>query len=269
MSYQSVSEALGKWVNKPLAKLPRDLQPIATAYIPQWQTLTPKQRTDRAIEVDRQRGLKSKLRYDRATRSQQAARDPAREAVGWYDATLEADHWAALGNPGWGYDDVLPWFLKSEDNDSGADAFHATGGPLHVQDLTSPNPLNKAFVDALASPELKSRLATLMAEPSPTTPDQFAAQFHDRNRIAHFHEIGAGGAGIVQQVGAAVQVQPHGLWMSCIESGQLRSVQVSCCHRLRAIGRGEVLDQRPGSGPVDTSRPAALHAGRDGPNWRR
>jgi tripartite-type tricarboxylate transporter receptor subunit TctC len=34
--------------------------------------------------------------------------------------------------------------------------------------------LNKAFVDALASPEVKSRLATLMAEPAPTTPEAFA-----------------------------------------------------------------------------------------------
>jgi tripartite-type tricarboxylate transporter receptor subunit TctC len=35
--------------------------------------------------------------------------------------------------------------------------------------------LNKAFTDALASPELKARLATLLAEASPTTPEQFAA----------------------------------------------------------------------------------------------
>jgi tripartite-type tricarboxylate transporter receptor subunit TctC len=35
--------------------------------------------------------------------------------------------------------------------------------------------LNKGFVDALNSPELKARMATLMAEPSPTTPEQFAA----------------------------------------------------------------------------------------------
>lgn len=35
--------------------------------------------------------------------------------------------------------------------------------------------LNKAFVDALATPEIKSRMATLMAEPAPTTPEQFAA----------------------------------------------------------------------------------------------
>ncbi len=58
------------------------------------------------------------------------------------------DHWAALGNPGWGWNDVLPYFKKSEDNARGADAFHATGGPLHVQDLTSPNPIVPSFVEA-------------------------------------------------------------------------------------------------------------------------
>ena len=58
------------------------------------------------------------------------------------------DHWAALGNPGWGWNDVLPYFKKAEDNSRGADAFHGTGGPLHVQNLTSPNPLGPVFVQA-------------------------------------------------------------------------------------------------------------------------
>ena len=40
------------------------------------------------------------------------------------------DHWAALGNPGWGYDDVLPYFIKSERNQRGASAFHGGDGPL-------------------------------------------------------------------------------------------------------------------------------------------
>jgi choline dehydrogenase-like flavoprotein len=58
------------------------------------------------------------------------------------------DHWASLGNPGWGWSDVLPYFKRAEDNARGADAFHAIGGPLHVQDLGQPNPLGQAFVQA-------------------------------------------------------------------------------------------------------------------------
>ncbi|WP_296510812.1 choline dehydrogenase [Rhodoferax sp.] len=58
------------------------------------------------------------------------------------------DGWAAEGNPGWAYDDVLPYFIKAEDNARGADAFHGAGGPLHVQDLTTPNPLGPVFVQA-------------------------------------------------------------------------------------------------------------------------
>src|ERR1700756_1713617 len=47
------------------------------------------------------------------------------------------DHWAALGNPGWGYDDVLPYFIKSEGNQRGADAFHGGNGPLKVSDIAA------------------------------------------------------------------------------------------------------------------------------------
>jgi choline dehydrogenase-like flavoprotein len=58
------------------------------------------------------------------------------------------DGWAAAGNPGWSWDDVLPYFKRAEDNERGADAWHATGGPLHVMDLRSPNPHTQAFVEA-------------------------------------------------------------------------------------------------------------------------
>ena len=47
--------------------------------------------------------------------------------------------------------------------------------------------LNKAFVDALQSPELKSRMATLMAEPSPTTPEQFAEFV--RTELAKYEQV--------------------------------------------------------------------------------
>jgi choline dehydrogenase-like flavoprotein len=58
------------------------------------------------------------------------------------------DHWAAEGNAGWGYDDVLPYFKRSEHNERGADAFHGTGGPLNVKDLTTPNRFGPIFVKA-------------------------------------------------------------------------------------------------------------------------
>ncbi len=58
------------------------------------------------------------------------------------------DHWAAEGNAGWGWKDVLPYFLRSEHNERGADHWHATGGPLNVMDLRSPNRFGPVFVEA-------------------------------------------------------------------------------------------------------------------------
>ena len=58
------------------------------------------------------------------------------------------DAWAAAGNPGWGFDELLPYFKKSEHNERGADALHGTGGPLNVMDLRSPNRFGPVFVEA-------------------------------------------------------------------------------------------------------------------------
>ncbi len=58
------------------------------------------------------------------------------------------DQWRDLGNDGWGYDDVLPYFIKAEDQARGADAFHGQGGPLPVSDQSEPHPLCDAFIDA-------------------------------------------------------------------------------------------------------------------------
>jgi choline dehydrogenase-like flavoprotein len=58
------------------------------------------------------------------------------------------DHWASLGNAGWGYDDLLPYFRRAENNERGADAFHGVGGPLNVMDLRSPSRYGPVFVEA-------------------------------------------------------------------------------------------------------------------------
>ncbi|MGJ7609565.1 MULTISPECIES: GMC family oxidoreductase [unclassified Variovorax] len=56
------------------------------------------------------------------------------------------DHWAALGNAGWGYDDVLPYFIKSEGNQRGGDAFHGGDGPLKVSEIAAKHELIEAFI---------------------------------------------------------------------------------------------------------------------------
>ncbi|HMT17669.1 MAG TPA: choline dehydrogenase [Ottowia sp.] len=58
------------------------------------------------------------------------------------------DAWAAAGNAGWGWDEVLPFFKLAEHNERGADAFHGARGPLNVKDLPEPNPFSLAFVEA-------------------------------------------------------------------------------------------------------------------------
>jgi choline dehydrogenase len=56
------------------------------------------------------------------------------------------DHWAALGNTGWGYDDVLPYFVKSEGNQRGAIPLHGGDGPLKVSDIGAKHELIEAFI---------------------------------------------------------------------------------------------------------------------------
>jgi choline dehydrogenase-like flavoprotein len=56
--------------------------------------------------------------------------------------------WAAEGNAGWGWADVLPYFKRAEHNERGGDAFHGSGGPLNVMDLPSPHRFGPIFVDA-------------------------------------------------------------------------------------------------------------------------
>ena len=59
------------------------------------------------------------------------------------------DHWAQLGNTGWGYDDVLPYFRLAESNDTHDDAWHSTEGPLRVGEFKVKNPLHEMYFEAL------------------------------------------------------------------------------------------------------------------------
>jgi choline dehydrogenase len=57
------------------------------------------------------------------------------------------DHWRQLGNTGWSFEDVLPYFKRSEHQVRGADGFHGTGGPLCVSDVAQ-HPICEAFIAA-------------------------------------------------------------------------------------------------------------------------
>lgn len=62
------------------------------------------------------------------------------------------DDWKALGNPGWGYDDVLPYFKLSEDNDKGADAWRGKGGPWKISSIDRrAHPLTRLAVKSAQS----------------------------------------------------------------------------------------------------------------------
>jgi choline dehydrogenase len=58
------------------------------------------------------------------------------------------DHWRQLGNAGWAFQDVLPYFRRAEDQERGADALHGAGGHLKVSDVCEPHPLCEAFIEA-------------------------------------------------------------------------------------------------------------------------
>ena len=62
------------------------------------------------------------------------------------------DDWAAMGNPGWSYREVLPYFIRSESNDSYAGSpYHGKDGPIRVSHIPRPNPMIAAFLEAMHS----------------------------------------------------------------------------------------------------------------------
>ena len=58
------------------------------------------------------------------------------------------DDWAEGGAEGWSYDEVLPYFRKSQNREAGGNDWHGTGGPLNVAPLRSPNPIGDVFLEA-------------------------------------------------------------------------------------------------------------------------
>ncbi|MCC7198742.1 MAG: FAD-dependent oxidoreductase [Gammaproteobacteria bacterium] len=85
------------------------------------------------------------------------------------------DDWAAAGNPGWGYADVLPYFKRSENQERGADAFHGAGGELNVADAPSPARPSFAFIES-------ARAAGLPENPDFNGAEQEGAGLYQTNQ---------------------------------------------------------------------------------------
>ena len=64
------------------------------------------------------------------------------------------DNWADLGNGGWDWDSVLPYFKKAENNVRGADTAHGDSGPLPVSDQKAPRPISEAYIQACSQNQL-------------------------------------------------------------------------------------------------------------------
>jgi choline dehydrogenase len=90
------------------------------------------------------------------------------------------DHWAALGNEGWSFSEVLPFFKRHENWQGEADsAFHATGGELDVCMPRSPNPISRAFLRAAVEAD-----HALTGDTNGATQDGFGyAQINQRNGV--------------------------------------------------------------------------------------
>jgi choline dehydrogenase-like flavoprotein len=64
---------------------------------------------------------------------------------------VDFDTWRQMGCPGWGYEDVLPYFKRLENNERGETEFRAVGGPMNVSEQTDPRPLTSRFIEAAKS----------------------------------------------------------------------------------------------------------------------
>jgi len=101
------------------------------------------------------------------------------------------DHWASLGNTGWSFADVLPYFKRAENNADFDGDYHGKQGPLHVNRLRTENPIRGIFLQAAQEAQFRTR-------------DDFNAEDHE----------GLGSYQVTQKNGerwsaARAYVQPH------------------------------------------------------------
>lgn len=109
-----------------------------------------------AFETVPQRGLNGRIGYQ--PRGRGLGGSSAINAMVYIRGhRSDYDHWASLGNTGWSYDDVLPYFKRSEDNSELDGAYHGKGGPLSVTGLRSDNPVRDIYLQAAREAQFRIR----------------------------------------------------------------------------------------------------------------
>jgi choline dehydrogenase-like flavoprotein len=125
---------------------PRDRSPLI--HIPAGILgLLPNRRFNWAYKTEPQRGLNGRRGYQPRGRTLGGS-SSINAMVYMRGHRGDYDDWAAAGNDGWSYDEVLPVFRRSEDQQRGASRYHGVGGELTVSDLASPVAASHAFVEA-------------------------------------------------------------------------------------------------------------------------
>lgn len=110
-----------------------------------WNMLTKKRNW--AFETVPQKGLNGRKGYQ--PRGKVLGGSSALNAMIYIRGDAEDyNEWARLGNEGWAYEDVLPYFKKSENREAGGNEFHGTGGELNVAPLTTCGSINHRFLAA-------------------------------------------------------------------------------------------------------------------------
>ena len=216
------------------------------------------------------------------------------------------DEWARLGNAGWSYEEVLPYFRCSEDNSRGASAWHGVGGPLAVSDFRDPNPLTRAFVRACVesgipeNPDLNGAELDGAAQVQVTqrggrrcsAADAFLTSVKRRPNLtlvtdAHVTRIvldGRRATGVeyardgLREIAAATRAvviaagtigSPQLLMLSGIGPAEtLRDLEIAVVHDLPEVGRN-LIDHPLVCTHVGCSRPVTLAAAESIPNLLR
>jgi len=137
------------------------------------------------------------------------------------------DRWHHLGNDGWGWADVLPYFIKMETNQDGANPLRGGDGPLRVSSIRDRDPLAQAFVEA-GSPALRELISEEYMPGNDVNSDEELLEFARETGVTIFHPVGTCKMGSDESSVVDHRLRVHGmkglrvvdaLIMPCITSG--------------------------------------------------